>query len=916
MEIIQLDTDSEGEEELPLTADSHEYEVEEKIGESDNDSEEERELKEQDNYDLSANNKLQELVTGEPDSDMDSEEDSELSKELETVTKNQNAGGIDLNIPDGEFDIVRNVYVDDSQVEPYKETGSDEELNKDSESESESDSDEEELHLVADSHEYEVEEKVGESDADSEEEKELEEQDNDDLSANNKLQEVVAGESDSDIESEEDSDSSKEPETLTKNHNAGGLDLDIPDGEFDIVSNVYVDDSQVKPNQESDEELNKDTDSESEKDSVSDTNDEKGNEQLMKNKNLLNSSSFLSDSEDDGTNDTENVQALKHKVIKPEYKCAVTNLASHQIFDVEPLDPTSGVKDDITGSEEEDCDDVEYEDEVIETEVTNTLSKPVEEAEELQCKKFQNFEGIDSLASEEEDDDDDDDDLDGEINSLYDEIDIILNKPSESIGPKMAPVTLAETSKRSSNVLDYPERQQNDCDPKRLKKNSCSMKRPAPNDEPQSFMNIKRPKVMENSINCHICINKNFRYSDLIWHLSTSHCSKELFNKYPLKEGEVCLLCQEEGRSKMFKLTKNGKHNYIVHVGKVHLRVLEFLNQELQQQLVSMLKKFAKQGEESFYFLGLATMKNIGEPKLFEETSLAQKKRVEPTYSLPTVDHLTMPSTADALKTMPTQNRNTLPEIQEKKIIGAPQCLDVSNTENRSGLKHAKCSLCTDDKLYSRGQLMTHLTIHFYKDLAIFIGNFPLNEACEYCVMENKTPVFMVKAKNNFIRHVGTVHEKVINFAPQDMVEVLAAMSGRIGNSRQPYKSKMEESAPIIKANPSEFKENAFNLPAGLSLFSASTSMNPDYQIPNGLKITKSRKAFEDYENVVGQVKDLGSNLKIERVFKKSPQADASLLFKCEECSHQSESKSKFIRGLICREAMERRRSSSQVRLL
>ena len=36
----------------------------------------------------------------------------------------------------------------------------------------------------------------------------------------------------------------------------------------------------------------------------------------------------------------------------------------------------------------------------------------------------------------------------------------------------------------------------------------------------------------------------------------------------------------------MFKLTKNGKHNYFVHVGKVHLRVLEFLNQELQQKSV------------------------------------------------------------------------------------------------------------------------------------------------------------------------------------------------------------------------------------------------------------------------------------------------------------------------------------------
>ena len=175
--------------------------------------------------------------------------------------------------------------------------------------------------------------------------------------------------------------------------------------------------------------------------------------------------------------------------------------------------------------------------------------------------------------------------------SLYYEIDI-LKKPMDSKSPSLP----LDTSKRSIGDL---EDESADLEAKRAKKTNDNMpmmepsrKRPAPgSDDEVSIKSIKKLKMVENSISCPICVTKTLKCYDLVHHLANAHYSKELFSKYPLKEGDNCQLCQEEGRGRMVTLTKNGKSNYVVHVGKVHLRVLSFLSQELQQELISMLKK-------------------------------------------------------------------------------------------------------------------------------------------------------------------------------------------------------------------------------------------------------------------------------------------------------------------------------------
>ena len=71
-----------------------------------------------------------------------------------------------------------------------------------------------------------------------------------------------------------------------------------------------------------------------------------------------------------------------------------------------------------------------------------------------------------------------------------------------------------------------------------------SRKRHAPGcDDEVSTKIIKKPQMVENSISCPICVTKTLKCYDLVHHLAYAHYSKELFRKYPLKDGDNCQLC-------------------------------------------------------------------------------------------------------------------------------------------------------------------------------------------------------------------------------------------------------------------------------------------------------------------------------------------------------------------------------------
>ena len=166
--------------------------------------------------------------------------------------------------------------------------------------------------------------------------------------------------------------------------------------------------------------------------------------------------------------------------------------------------------------------------------------------------------------------------------------------------------------------------------------------------------------------------------------------------------------------------------------------------------------------------------------------------------------------------------------------------------------------------------------MHFYKEVSNLLGNnFTVDKPCPYCLEENRHPPIIVKNKNNYVRHVGPVHEMVLRFAPSDMVKLVQAMASK----------KTVQSPSSERTRPSIKKENVINLPDGLNVISASNPRNKQFpSIPSGLKITKSKKILEGVD-VLNQV-NIGSNLKIERVSK----GNSPPILPCGECDYKAES--------------------------
>eukprot|EP00092_Neocalanus_flemingeri_P037566 GFUD01040901.1.p1 GENE.GFUD01040901.1~~GFUD01040901.1.p1 ORF type:complete len:1283 (+),score=422.18 GFUD01040901.1:44-3892(+) len=89
------------------------------------------------------------------------------------------------------------------------------------------------------------------------------------------------------------------------------------------------------------------------------------------------------------------------------------------------------------------------------------------------------------------------------------------------------------------------------------------------------------------------------------------------------------------------------------------------------------------------------------------------------------------------------------------------------------------CTLCPNQPAFKRGQLLMHLTDkHYSKDL---LQMFPYTEgsSCQLCVDTSRARVATCKTKTNHVKHVGTVHEKVLDLVPTDLREAVLAVTKR-----------------------------------------------------------------------------------------------------------------------------------------
>merc|ERR1719186_1974634 len=89
------------------------------------------------------------------------------------------------------------------------------------------------------------------------------------------------------------------------------------------------------------------------------------------------------------------------------------------------------------------------------------------------------------------------------------------------------------------------------------------------------------------------------------------------------------------------------------------------------------------------------------------------------------------------------------------------------------------CSLCPNQTTYKRGQLLMHLTDkHYSKDL-LQLYPFTEGSSCQLCIDTSRAKVTTSKTKANYAKHVGTVHEKVLDLVPADLREAILAVSKR-----------------------------------------------------------------------------------------------------------------------------------------
>jgi len=87
------------------------------------------------------------------------------------------------------------------------------------------------------------------------------------------------------------------------------------------------------------------------------------------------------------------------------------------------------------------------------------------------------------------------------------------------------------------------------------------------------------------------------------------------------------------------------------------------------------------------------------------------------------------------------------------------------------------CPMCPTQPPLRRAQLLTHLTDkHYSKDLQ---QRFPWTEgaSCQLCVDTSRVKVTISKTKATYAKHVGTVHEKVLDLVPTELKEAVLAVS-------------------------------------------------------------------------------------------------------------------------------------------
>jgi len=247
-------------------------------------------------------------------------------------------------------------------------------------------------------------------------------------------------------------------------------------------------------------------------------------------------------------------------------------------------------------------------------------------------------------------------------------------------------------------------------------------------EEPKVEIKQEPMDHSETVYKCSICTARSFNQrSDLLFHLSITHFSRNLNQLYPFKDNQICSLCNQ------FKPKNMSSH--ISHVGLKHEEVIKFLPPDLA-----------------------ATLVPAGDSIAHQDTAI---KPLEKTLESTSV----MPNQATQL---PVEK-----PVQKPTEVAVP----VATTDSEE--PSVQCSMClanNKQRLFTkRSEFLKHLSLLHYGKALLQAFPFAEGKNCNLC-FETSKKMYTPSKKEVHVCHVGVLHAKIFELLPKEILQQVMEM--------------------------------------------------------------------------------------------------------------------------------------------
>jgi len=237
-------------------------------------------------------------------------------------------------------------------------------------------------------------------------------------------------------------------------------------------------------------------------------------------------------------------------------------------------------------------------------------------------------------------------------------------------------------------------------------------------EEPKVVIKQEPLEHSDTVYKCTLCTARSFNQrSDLLFHLSITHFSRNLNQLYPFKDSQVCPLCNQ------FRPKNMSSH--ISHVGLKHEEVIKFLPADLASTL--------------------------------------------------------SPSAGDSLPAKPVEKTeetpaSTAPVATTEKLTQKTESAAPPASEEEPSVQCEMCKANNKMRLFTkRSEFLKHLSLlHFGKAL---LQAFPFAEGrnCNLC-FETSKKMYTPSKKEVHVCHVGVLHAKIFELLPKEILQQVMEM--------------------------------------------------------------------------------------------------------------------------------------------